>query len=113
VSRGRGEGGDRGAAIFPAEAAAPLRPDLPGDQVRGRSGDVMVPEAGPWLPRSPRRGTGLGGGGGTGRARTAVRGPGSGGGLRQVSARSAAVRRSAPAPRAGRASHLAVCQRGC
>lgn len=41
-------------------AAAPLRPDLPGDQVRGRSGDVMVPEAGPWLPlpRCPRRGTG-------------------------------------------------------
>lgn len=41
-------------------AAAPLRPDLPGDQVRGRSGDVMVPEAG---RRLPRRGTGRLGGG--------------------------------------------------
>lgn len=48
--------------LYPGLAAASLRPDLPGDQVRGRSGDVMVPEAGPWLrlqlPRYPRRGTG-------------------------------------------------------
>lgn len=43
---------------FTRACAAPLRRDLPGDQVRGRSGDVTRPEAGlkPPLPRSPRRG---------------------------------------------------------
>lgn len=43
---------------FTRAGAAPLRRDLPWDQVRGRRGDVTLPEAGLRLPlpRSPRRG---------------------------------------------------------